>query len=96
LYMLHSMANWHKTVHGYSGYEAEMHTVLYNELRGFPDELSCRRLRELGVTYAVVHEGLYPPGIWPTIEERLKLFEDQLKLEYSTSGARVYSLRKQP
>jgi hypothetical protein len=96
LYMLHSMANWHKTVHGYSGYEAQMHTVLYNELRGFPDELSCRRLRELGVTYAVVHEGLYPPGIWPTIEERLKLFEDQLKLEYSTPGARVYSLRKQP
>jgi hypothetical protein len=92
--MLHSMAHWQKTVHGYSGFEAEMHTTLYDELRGFPDELSCRRLRELGVTYAVVHEDLYPPGAWPLIEERLRRFDGQLKLEFSAPGGRVYSLRR--
>ena len=96
LYMLHSMAHWQKTVHGYSGYEARMHTVLYDELRGFPDELSLRRLRELGVTYAVVHEDLYPPGGWPPVEERLRRYDGQLKLEYSASGGHVYALPKQP
>jgi len=96
IYMLHSMAHWQKTVHGYSGYEAKMHTQLYDELRGFPDELSLRRLRELGVTYAVVHDDIYPPGRWPAVEERLRRYEDQLTLEYSARGGRVYALRKQP
>lgn len=93
LYMLHSMAHWQKTVHGYSGFEAPLHTELFQVLRSFPDEPSLKRLRELHVQYLVVHEDLYPPGQWPEVEKRLQQFRQQLVLEYATGEGRVYSLR---
>jgi hypothetical protein len=91
-YMLHSMAHWQKTVHGFSGFEPPMHTRLYQELRGFPDDLSLRRLRDLGVTYAVVHEDLYRPDEWIAVRSRLDEFADRMTLEHADGAGRVYSL----
>ena len=92
-YMLHSMAHWQKTVHGYSGLRPPLHFELFRQLRLFPDEASVARLRALGVDYAVVHVDLYPPGEWPVVEERLRQFEGELKLVYSDDSARVYAVQ---
>jgi hypothetical protein len=91
-YMLHSMAHWQKTVHGYSGLRPALHSELFRQLRLFPDEATLARLTTLGVDYIVVHIDLYPPGEWPVVEERLKPFENVLKLVYSDETARVYAI----
>jgi hypothetical protein len=93
-YMLHSMAHWQKTIHGYSGFEAPLHTTLYQVLRAFPDEISLRRLRELDVTYLVVHDGFYPAGERERLDKRLQRFADQLALQHADSSGRVYTLRR--
>ncbi|OFW23252.1 MAG: hypothetical protein A3H97_12275 [Acidobacteria bacterium RIFCSPLOWO2_02_FULL_65_29] len=92
-YMLHSMAHWQKTVHGYSGMRPPLHEALYWQLRVFPDEQSVAALQTLGVTYVVVHTDLYPEGEWPEIETRLERFRDVLHLEHVEGSGRVYSLR---
>jgi hypothetical protein len=92
-YMLHSMGHWQRTIHGYSGFEAPLHTRLYQELRGFPDEASLHRLNELEIAYLVVHEEMYRPGEWAQVQERLQRFSDRLTLEYSEGTGRVYALR---
>ena len=48
-YMLHSMAHWQKTVHGYSGWLPALHERLYDLLRSFPDVESVDALRSMGV-----------------------------------------------
>jgi hypothetical protein len=93
LYMLHSMAHWQKTVHGYSGWRAPVHEQLYLQLRNFPDNASLRELARLGVTYVVVHAELYPPGEWPLVEARIETFGARLRLEHLAGTGRVYSLR---
>ena len=93
-YMLHSMAHWQKTVHGYSGFEPASHTLLYAKLRGFPSELSLEHLLEYGVTHAVVHIDMYPPAEWATVEQKLHAFTSWLTLEYTDDRSRVYSLRR--
>ncbi len=91
-YMLHSMAHWQKTVHGYSGFEAPLHTRLYRELRGFPDDVSLGRLRDLGVSKIVVHEEMYRPGEWVQVQDRVQRFPE-LTLEHVEGTGRVYALR---
>jgi hypothetical protein len=93
-FMLHSMAHWQKTVHGYSGIRPPLHEQLYFELETFPDETSISSLARLNVNYIVVHTELYPPGEWPRVEERLKAFSARLKLEHVEGSGRVYSLQK--
>jgi hypothetical protein len=93
LYMLHSMAHWQKTVHGYSGLRPPLHAELFRQLRTFPDAPSLARLKELGVDYVVVHLDLYQSGEWLAVSERLRQFEGELTLEYEDAAARVYSLR---
>jgi hypothetical protein len=93
-YMLHSMAHWQKTVHGYSGFEPASHTLLYARLRGFPSEISLEHLLEYGVTYAVVHIDMYPPAEWETVEQKLHSFTPWLTLEYTDDRSRVYSVRR--
>jgi len=93
LYMLHSMAHWQKTVHGYSGFRAPLHEELYLQLRNFPDEASLRNLSRLGVGYIVVHTELYPPGEWPQVESRIGRFDASLRLEHVAGEGRIYSLR---
>jgi len=92
-YMLHSMAHWQKTIHGFSGFEAPLHTTLYRQLRAFPDDISLQALRNLGITYLVVHRAYYPPAEWNEVEERLRRFDDQLLLQHEEGDGRVYSLR---
>ncbi len=93
MFMLHSMAHWQKTVHGYSGWRAPLHEQLYVKMRGFPDEDSLRELNRLGVTFVVVHTELYQPGEWPQVEARIEAFGGRLQLEHVAGAGRVYSLR---
>lgn len=93
MYMLHSMAHWQKTVHGYSGLRPPLHADLFRQLRFFPDATSIAQLKELGVDYAVVHVDLYAKGEWPVVEARLAEFADVLSLAYADETSRVYSIR---
>jgi hypothetical protein len=95
-YMLHSMAHWQRTVHGYSGILPALHAQLYRQLQTFPDETSVQALRDLGVDYVVVHIDLYEPGEWQEVHDRLAAFTEWLTLEYVGRGGRVYSLRGAP
>ena len=92
-YMLHAMAHWQKTIHGYSGMRPPLHEDLYRQLRRFPDDLTIARLKELGVTYVVVHADMYAADQWPIVERRLGEFADRLKLDYLGADGRVYSVR---
>ena len=89
--MLHSMAHWQKTVHGYSGIRAPFHDQLYLEMRRFPDEASIAKLREIGVTYVVVHRELMTPEQWPAFESRLAQFP-QLRMVHEDDSGRVYAV----
>lgn len=89
--MLHSMAHWQKTVHGYSGIRPPLHDRLYLEMTAFPDEVSVSSLRQLGVTFVVVHTEMYPPGRWPQVEEKLAAFPG-LRLEHIEGDGRVYTI----
>lgn len=88
--MLHSMAHWEKTIHGYSGIRQPFHAQLYDDLYDFPNPLSLSRLREVGVTYIIVDPEDY--GLrWRTVEEQIAK-SDQLKIEYQGQGGNVYTL----
>ena len=90
--MIHSTAHWQKTVHGYSGWRTVFHSQLYSDMQAFPDETSVARLSDIGVTYVVVHTDVYEGGEWTGIEERLRRFSSQLRLEHVEGAGRVYSL----
>jgi len=91
-YMLHSMAHWQKTVHGFSGIRPVLHEELYAELRGFPSEDSIRHLAKLDVTYIIVHSSWFSSDERRLVEERLPGFASRLKLEYIDEDSRVYSI----
>jgi hypothetical protein len=93
-FMLHSLAHWQKTVHGYGGILPEFHRMLQRELEWFPEAASLEHLQQIGVTYVVVHIDMYPPDEWKAVEARLGRFGDMLVLVYSDPTARVYALRK--
>ena len=95
-YMLHSMAHWQKTVHGYGGIRPSRHGILYQELNEFPDTQSLGSLAALGGTYVVVHMNMYSPEEWAKVDARLPAFSDRLKLEYSDPVSRVYALQRVP
>ena len=69
--MLHSMAHWQKTVHGYSGIRPPDLEQLYIALGAFPDEASIAALQARKVDYVVVHPALYEPDHWRDVEARL-------------------------
>jgi hypothetical protein len=92
-YMLHSTAHWQKTIIGYSGLRPPLHSLLYRQLRDFPDQASLDNLTELGVTYIVVHGDLYPPEEWRVVENRLHAFSARLSLLHTEGAGRVYVLR---
>jgi hypothetical protein len=93
-YMLHSMAHWQKTVHGFSGIVPPLHEELYDQLRSFPSEESLRNLARLDVTYVIVHGSWFPPEERSEVEMRLAAFTSWLKLEYQDPDSRVYSVRR--
>ena len=93
-YMLHSMAHWQKTVHGFSGIRPALHEELYDQLRTFPSEDSVRHLAQLDVTYVIVHGSWFQPEERRLVEERLHAFGSWLKLEYMDPDSRVYSIHR--
>jgi hypothetical protein len=88
--MLHATAHWQKTVHGYSSLRRPLHDRLYRELPGFPDATSLASLREVGVTYVVVHTEDYGER-WGAVEQQIEK-TGALKLEHVAGSGRVYSL----
>jgi hypothetical protein len=87
IYILHSMAHWQKTIHGYSGLLPDFSDELYSQLAHFPDATSIRRLRDVGVTYVVVHD--------PRIAARAGAFSE-LRLEHSEPDGSVYRVTTNP
>jgi len=94
--MLHSTAHWQRTVQGYSGIRPALHDRLFRELTVFPDATSLASLRELGVTYVVVHGDRYPPDRRAEIDGRYRRFADQLRLEHVEGEGRAYRILPDP
>lgn len=94
LYMLHSMAHWQKTVHGYSGIQPPEHDDLYRQMRAFPDPAALEALAAFGVTYVVVHADLYSPAEWAEVEARLPELAGWLEPAYQSGWGRVYKLQR--
>jgi hypothetical protein len=91
-YMIHAMAHWQKTVHGYSGLRPPLHTALYTTLLSFPDEKSLNALRALGVRYVVVHTDFYGRDEWRMVDTRIAQLPQRLRLEHVEGPGRVYSI----
>ena len=89
--MLHSTAHWQKTVHGYSGIRRPLHEQLYLDLTEFPGGRSIDALRNVGVTYVVVHSDYYDAGRWRRVEPRLAQSAD-LQLVHTEGAGRVYAI----
>ena len=92
LYMLHSMAHWQKTVHGFSGFDPPRHMALYDSMRGFPDEESLDAMRGFGVTHVIVHIDRFDEGQWEPVAAALET-ADGLELVFQEARSRVYRLR---
>ena len=91
-YMLHSLAHYQPTVHGYSGHRPAFHEGLYHALLTFPDRESLDILTGIGVRYIVVHTDLYEPGEWPDVEARLDTWRARLRLVHVEGAGRAYEL----
>jgi hypothetical protein len=91
-FMLHTMAHWQKTVHGYSGFRPSQYDELDAQLRRFPDDTSLGALARFGVTYVVVHTDLYEPGEWEPVRERIEQYRARLRLVHVADSGRVYEL----
>ena len=89
--MLHATAHWQKTVHGYSGIRRPLHDQMYLELTEFPDGRSIAVLRDVGVTFVVVHSDYYQADRWQRIEPRLAQSKE-LRLLHTAGAGRVYAI----
>lgn len=94
--MLHATAHWQRTVHGYSGIRPALHQRLFRELNAFPDATSLQSLREVGVTYVVVHGDLYPAERKEEIDARFRRFAGHLQLEHVDGEGRIYRILPAP
>ena len=90
-YMLHSTAHWQKTIHGYSGFRPPAHEALYRQMIHLPDQDSVTSLRELGVTYLIVHADLYVPQDWARVKNRFAQVP-ALTLVHEEACGRVYRI----
>jgi hypothetical protein len=88
--MFHATAHWQKTIHGYSSLQRPLHDRLYLELTAFPDAASLAGLRDVGVTYVVVHTEEYGDR-WRTIEEQIAR-TPALRLTHVEGAGRVYTI----
>jgi len=91
IYMRHSMAHWHRTVHGYSGVHPPLTEGIYEHLTRFPDIETIRALQSIGVTTVVVHLDAYRPAEREAIAIRIAA-QPALQLEHSEGDGRVYAL----
>jgi hypothetical protein len=91
-FMLNTIAHWHRTIHGYSGFRPPLHEQLYDRLLRFPDDECLDALMAVGVTHVVVHADLYPPGEWESVRARILARDRRLKLKHVAGPGRVYEL----
>lgn len=94
--MLHATAHWQPTIHGYSGIRPALHERLYRELTAFPDATSLASLREVGVTYVVVHGERYPADRRAEVDDRYRRFAADLQLEHADGEGRVFRILPKP
>ncbi len=92
-FMVHSMAHWQKTIHGYSGITPRLHETLFKTLMDFPDVRTLDDLESLGVTFVVFHKSLYRPHAWTAVQTRIQNFPEDLTLVFEDREACVYRLR---
>ena len=92
-FMVHSMAHWQKTIHGYSGITPRLHETLFKTLTDFPDVRTLDDLESLGVTFVVFHKSLYRPHAWTAMQTRIQNFPEDLTLVFEDREACVYRLR---
>jgi hypothetical protein len=92
-FMVHSMAHWQKTIHGYSGITPRLHDTLFETLTAFPDVRTLDDLESLGVTFVVFHKSLYRPQAWTAMQTRIREFPEDLTLVFDDQEACVYRLR---
>jgi hypothetical protein len=87
--MLGSTRFWKPIVNGYSGFKPPSLYANVEALRGFPDDRSMARLKELGVTHVVVDARHLPEAAVQRIAEY-----PQLQMMFSDGSLRLYSLAK--
>jgi hypothetical protein len=92
-FMVHSMAHWQKTIHGYSGITPRLHQTLYKELVQFPDVRTLDSLESLGTTFVVFHKSLYRPNEWAETRARIQRFSGDLTPVFEDQDSCVYKLR---
>ena len=59
-YQLMSIYHWHRLLNGYSGSAPRSYIEMCALMQSFPSSASIGRLRELGVRWVLVHDGLMP------------------------------------
>ena len=79
IYVIRSTHHWQPLVNGYSGFAPGEYLVTLDHLRGFPDQRSIERLRQLGVRFVLLNRVYYTgqeftaliagvtgsPALWP-------------------------------
>lgn len=70
-YLIRSIHHWQPLVNGYSGFAPREYQHTLNLLRGFPDEPSIARLRELGVRFVLLNRAYFTGEEYADLLERL-------------------------
>lgn len=92
-FMLHSIAHWQKTVHGFSGVLPDGHRRLYEAMAVFPSEDALARMRALGVTHVVWHANMQDPAIAAAVDAEFAPWAHVLELLRTEPDGRVYLLK---
>lgn len=93
-YMLHSMAHWEKTVHGFSGVLPDEHHMLYRAMSSFPNESAIARMRGLGVTHVLFHADMTDPGTVAWVDGLFGPWATDLLLVHQEADGRAYLLSR--
>jgi hypothetical protein len=80
VYLLHSTAHWKPLVNGYAGTEPQAYGRMREVMKDFPSTEALSLLRSTGVRYVLVHLRGFGPNRRTAIEERLRLFESELRV----------------
>lgn len=92
LYMVHSMAHWQKTVHGFSGVLPDEHHNLYRAMAAFPSDDALDRMRKLGVTYVIFHADMNNSEERGWVDGLFAPFAHSLLLVHEEVDGRAYLL----
>jgi hypothetical protein len=93
-FMLHSMAHWQKTVHGFSGVLPDDHQRLYEAMSVFPSQEALDRLRGFGVTFVVYHADMSNPDVAAAIDAQFSPWAHALEPVHTEADGRIYRIKK--